>query len=72
MPKQYTTAKGVQQWMPSLEEVQEMDENMEGFCLACNNVQSGCEPDARNYECEACGKRKVFGAAELVLMGLVY
>jgi hypothetical protein len=41
----------------------------DGICLACHNVQGGCEPDARNYECESCGERKVFGAEELVLMG---
>lgn len=39
-----------------------------GFCLACGNEQEGCEPDARNYECEACGERKVFGASELIMM----
>jgi len=26
-----------------------------GFCLACGERQDGCEPDARNYECECCG-----------------
>ena len=40
-----------------------------GFCLACGNEQEGCEPDARNYECEECGKRKVFGAEEILMMG---
>ena len=39
-----------------------------GFCLACGNEQEGCEPDARRYECEACGERQVYGAAELVVM----
>lgn len=39
-----------------------------GFCLACGNEQEGCEPDAREYECEACGEAKVYGAAELVQM----
>jgi hypothetical protein len=38
-----------------------------GLCLACGNEQTGCEPDARNYECEACGERQVFGAEELLL-----
>lgn len=38
-----------------------------GICIACGNEQDGCEPDARNYECEACGERKVFGAEELLL-----
>jgi hypothetical protein len=38
-----------------------------GFCLACGNEQEGCEPDARNYKCEACGEREVFGASEIVM-----
>ena len=38
-----------------------------GFCLICGNEQDGCEPDARNYECEACGAEQVFGADELLL-----
>jgi hypothetical protein len=42
-----------------------------GFCTACGEEQYGCEPDAREYECECCGKRKVFGVEELVLMGQV-
>jgi hypothetical protein len=37
-----------------------------GFCLACGNEQEGCEPDARRYECEACGERQVYGAEELM------
>jgi hypothetical protein len=39
-----------------------------GFCLACGNEQDGCEPDARNYPCESCGERRVYGAEELVLL----
>ena len=38
-----------------------------GFCLACGASQGGCEPDARNYECEDCGKHQVFGAEEILL-----
>ena len=38
-----------------------------GFCIACGCEHEGCEPDARNYKCEACGERKVFGAEELLL-----
>lgn len=41
-----------------------------GFCLSCGEEQEGCEPDARNYECECCGDRQVFGASELLLMGV--
>lgn len=37
-----------------------------GFCIACGSEADGCEPDAREYECETCGKRKVYGAEELL------
>lgn len=40
-----------------------------GFCLACGEEQDGCEPDARRYECECCGARKVYGAEEVLIMG---
>ena len=39
-----------------------------GFCHACGEDADGVEPDARNYECEACGENEVFGAAETLLM----
>ena len=38
-----------------------------GFCLSCGSERDGCEPDARNYECESCGERKVFGAEEILI-----
>lgn len=40
-----------------------------GFCTACGAEHYGCEPDARRYECEECGKHQVYGAPELVIMG---
>jgi hypothetical protein len=40
-----------------------------GFCISCGHEQGGCEPDARKYECEACGERQVYGAQELLMMG---
>ena len=40
-----------------------------GFCKECGSEQAGCEPDARNYECEACGERAVDGAEELLISG---
>jgi hypothetical protein len=40
-----------------------------GFCIACGEEADGCEPDVRNYPCDACGERKVFGAMELIIMG---
>lgn len=39
-----------------------------GFCIACGADAYDCEPDARNYKCEDCGKAQVFGAAELMYM----
>ena len=35
-----------------------------GFCLACGSEQEGCEPDARNYECEECGSTVDCGECE--------
>jgi len=40
-----------------------------GFCLACGEPADGCEPDARQYECESCGERAVYGAQECLLAG---
>ena len=40
-----------------------------GFCLACMEEADGCEPDAREYECESCGEREVYGASEILMMG---
>ena len=42
-----------------------------GYCLHCAAERGGCEPDARRYECEDCGKMAVYGAQELLLMGLI-
>jgi len=37
-----------------------------GFCLKCGAEAEGVEPDARAYECEACGEKAVYGAEELL------
>ena len=47
-------------------EAVEMDANI-GFCIACGEQAFDVEPDARKYECESCGERKVYGAEELLL-----
>ena len=54
-----------------LEQIEEAMENNEGFCIECGESKSCCEPDARNYECESCGKKTVFGAEELLISGRV-
>ena len=46
----------------------ENEEEYIGFCLACGLENYGVEPDARRYECEECGKEKVYGAQEILLM----
>lgn len=40
-----------------------------GFCIECGEERDGCEPDARNYPCDACGGNSVYGASELIIMG---
>ena len=70
--KEYTTKTGLKQFKPSIEELEQMDEDMQGFCLACGEIEDGVEPDARKYVCSCCGKDKVYGASELVLMGLYH
>ena len=39
-----------------------------GFCLACGAEAFDVEPDARRYACDECGKEKVYGAEELLMM----
>jgi hypothetical protein len=56
----------------SIEEIEQADNEMQGFCIVCGHLQDGCEPDARKYQCDECGERRVYGAAELAIMGLVY
>lgn len=54
-------------------EVSEDDyhEGCYGICLSCGNVQEGCEPDAREYECQDCGEPEVYGLEEALMMGRV-
>ncbi len=44
------------------------EDNTTGFCLACGCEALGVEPDARSYECEECGERRVYGAEEVLFM----
>ena len=39
-----------------------------GACTKCGETAYGVEPDAREYKCESCGARAVYGAEELLLM----
>lgn len=40
-----------------------------GICRECGNEQGACEPDARNYKCDACGWLEVYGTEELLVRG---
>lgn len=68
----YKTKGGATQFKPSIQLAMTMAEDYEGFCLACGDIQDGVEPDAQRYTCEGCGAAKVYGAEELVLMGLTW
>ena len=57
--------------MLTLEEYREYQDEFIGVCLECGDIQENVEPDARNYPCDACGARQVFGAEELLIMGMV-
>jgi Zn finger protein HypA/HybF involved in hydrogenase expression len=68
----YKAKNGATQYMPRLSTIEQNSAEYMGYCLACGEEQEGVEPDARQYECEACGKSKVYGGEELLLMGLVF
>ena len=64
-----TIVDGVKRFEMDEEEYILGNEESRGICTACGAEADGCEPDARHYLCEACGKHEVFGIEELLLMG---
>ena len=38
-----------------------------GFCIVCGANAESVEPNAREYQCEACGQPGVYGAEELLM-----
>ena len=58
----------------TIDEVMEAAERQDnsGFCLACGEEADGVEPDAREYPCDGCGERRVFGAEQLLVEGLYH
>lgn len=70
--RDYRAKNGATQYKPSLQMAMAMNGCSEGFCLACAHVQSGVEPDAKRYVCNACNAPKVYGAESLVMMGLTF
>ena len=53
------------------EEYRDGGNNHKGRCLACGWESNMCEPDAREYKCDSCGELKVYGLAELLIMGKI-
>ena len=49
----------------------EYREDYVGLCTSCGAERYQTEPDARNYPCEACGKKDVYGIEDLLVMGMV-
>ena len=61
MPLKMTERQYVAQVHESLERI--------GYCHECGEESGGCEPDAENYPCPACGENAVFGLELLLIMG---
>ena len=55
----------------TMEQIEAMDDDQGGFCLACGEEAYGVEPDSCKYKCEACDNPTVYGAQEIALMGLI-
>ncbi len=50
-------------------EFSEHADSYDGVCIDCHEwTCGGVEPDARGYDCENCGKPKVYGAEEALMM----
>lgn len=70
--RKYKAKNGNTQYKQALSALLDSSENNGGFCLACGSEHDCVEPDARRYHCTDCGAHKVYGAEELILMGLYY
>jgi hypothetical protein len=69
---QTTTASRPPKWRTfTIQEVERASALESGLCLACGFMQECCEPDARKYQCDRCNECQVYGAEEVLLMGLV-
>ncbi len=50
----------------TFDELEEHMDSDDGWCVHCKGVTrfGGCEPDARQYNCEECGQNSVYGMKE--------
>ena len=51
--------------LPHLVQLEIANDDNCGFCRKCGFEVDAIEPDAEYLECEMCGEKQVFGAAEL-------
>jgi hypothetical protein len=52
------------------DEYQDHVDSYDGICLACGEIKFGdCEPDAEEYECDACGEHAVRGIENALIAG---
>jgi len=72
--KTYRTKTGLTQRLQAFTTLQRaiLADEGTGFCLACGKSQTYVEPDAKRYRCVSCDQPKVYGAEQLLLMGLHY
>lgn len=63
--------RDIKQYKPSIELVMSMSDN-EGFCIACGETQEGVEPDGRKYDCQSCGKPRVYAREQLIIRAYHY
>ena len=52
-------------------EYRELTSGYYGLCLECGAERECTEPDARKCDCPVCGEMAVYGAEELLIMGLI-
>lgn len=72
--KAYKNKRGDARFMQTIKTLTNavQDDNSTGFCIGCGNEQMGVEPDMRKGHCDDCGAELVYGAEELMMMGLCY
>lgn len=55
----------------SVDQYREMEDAMEGLCLACGALRECTEPDAEGYPCDECDESAVVGCDVLLWEGMV-
>jgi predicted RNA-binding Zn-ribbon protein involved in translation (DUF1610 family) len=53
------------------EEFLEIQSAYQGVCASCGEIRDCTEPDAEDYECEACGENTVVGVDNALIMGII-